>query len=206
MKILLFDFDGVIADTLDYFLDCFLAACAELGHAHIDSRQTFLNLFDTNFYEALVASGVPATDFPAIMHSMKTRVDATDRTYTYYPQIPETIRTLAETYMLYVITSNHSEPVTKFLEQHAIDSFQEILGSDRHPSKTAKIEQIKAAHPGSDFFYIGDTKGDMLEAQAAAIKTVAVAWGWHPASKLNEAAPDYMAHDPAELLDIFPCR
>lgn len=204
MKVLLFDFDGVIADTLDYFIDCFLAACAELGHYHIDSRQTFLDLFDTNFYEALEASGVPRSDFPPIMKSMKERVMATGRSYTHYPQIPETIRTLAQTHTLYIITSNHSEPVSEFLHQHGLDCFTDILGSDHHPSKTAKIEQIKAVHPEAQMFYIGDTKGDMLEAQAAEIATVAAAWGWHPAQKLQEAAPDHLAHEPAELLQIFP--
>lgn len=205
MNVLLFDFDGVIADTLDYFIDCFLAACAEHGHKHINTRQAFLDLFDTNFYEAMEASGIPPRDFAPMMESMKTRVLATGRRYTHYPQIPETIRSLATSNTLYIITSNHSEPVTQFLAQHGITQFKRILGSDQHPSKTVKIEQIKAIHPEANLFYIGDTKGDMLEAQTARVKTVAAAWGWHPAQKLNEAAPDYMAHQPAELLKIFPC-
>lgn len=205
MNVLLFDFDGVIADTLDYFLDCFLAACAELGHHHIDSKQTFLDLFDSNFYEAMEVSGVPPTDFPPIMKSMKERVMATGRSYSYYLQIPETIQALAKCHTLYIITSNHSEPVAAFLKAHRLDYFADILGSDQHQSKTVKIEQVKAQHPESQIFYIGDTKGDMLEAQAAGIHTVAAAWGWHTPLKLSEATPDYLAHSPAELLNIFPC-
>jgi phosphoglycolate phosphatase len=204
MKVLLFDFDGVLADSLDYFIDHFLAACAEHNHGHINSRETFVDLFDGNFYEAIVAAGVPAQDLPPIIQSMNQRLIDSGRSYTHYPQIPETIATLAKKHTLYIITSNRSQPVKKFIHRHRMDHFADVLGSDHHVSKIAKIEQVKAAHPGAEFFYIGDTKGDMLEGRAAGVKTVAVTWGWHTHEKLAEARPDHCISQPADLLKLFP--
>ena len=205
-KVLLFDFDGVIADTLDYFLESFLDSCAEHGHHHINDKQTFLNLFDSNLYEAMEAAGITAGEIPSVMQGMKDRLIHRGLSYTHYPEIPEILHQLAEKHTLYIITSNHSQPVHEFLAQHDITCFAGVLGSDHHTSKIAKIEQVNAAHPDAELFYIGDTKGDMLEGRAARVKTVAATWGWHPHGKLVEAAPDHIAHKPTDLLEIFPCK
>ena len=48
-------------------------------------------------------------------------------------------------------------------------------------------------------FYVGDTKGDMIEGRQAGAVTLAVTWGWHSAEKLTEGTPDNMVLTPVEL-------
>jgi len=50
---------------------------------------------------------------------------------------------------------------------------------------------------------VGDTVGDILEAQAAGVDTVGVAWGWHGVGRLRRVKPDGLAHAPSDLLDLF---
>ena len=52
-------------------------------------------------------------------------------------------------------------------------------------------------------FYVGDTKGDMIEGKQAGAVTVAVTWGWHSTEKLTEGSPDYMVHTPTELKNLL---
>jgi phosphoglycolate phosphatase len=51
-------------------------------------------------------------------------------------------------------------------------------------------------------FYIGDTVGDIKEARAAGVWTVAVTWGWHSRERLLAARPDFLVDTPEELLQI----
>jgi len=50
---------------------------------------------------------------------------------------------------------------------------------------------------------VGDTVGDVLEARAAGVGTVGVAWGRHGVERLRRVKPDRMAHAPSDLLDLF---
>jgi len=50
---------------------------------------------------------------------------------------------------------------------------------------------------------VGDTVGDVLEARAAGVGTVGVAWGWHGVERLRRVKPDRMVHAPSDLLDLF---
>ena len=52
-------------------------------------------------------------------------------------------------------------------------------------------------------YYVGDTKGDMIEGKKAGALTVAVTWGWHTREKLADASPDHMVHTPAELVTLL---
>jgi phosphoglycolate phosphatase len=51
-------------------------------------------------------------------------------------------------------------------------------------------------------YYIGDTAGDIREARAAGVRTVAVTWGWHSRERLAATQPDFLVDTPEELLSI----
>jgi phosphoglycolate phosphatase len=52
-------------------------------------------------------------------------------------------------------------------------------------------------------WYVCDTVGDVVEARAAGVTTVGVAWGWHGEERLLRARPDVMARRPGDLLELF---
>jgi phosphoglycolate phosphatase len=60
-----------------------------------------------------------------------------------------------------------------------------------------------ARYPGLSAYYIGDTKGDMIEGRKAGAITVAALWGWHAVEKLEEGAPDHFVRSPEALLDLL---
>ena len=89
--------------------------------------------------------------------------------------------------------------VWQLLEKEGIACFDEVVGADMERSKVKKIQKTMSRYQDLPAFYVGDTKGDMIEGKKAGAVTVAVTWGWHTAEKLTEASPDYMVHTPAEL-------
>lgn len=202
----MFDYDGVVADSLDVFFEEFSQACRELGFEHMNSREALLRLFETNAIAALIKAGFPLRRLRRLGQEFAPRIAAANRRVQPFTGMPEVLQALASRYPLYVITSNITATIEDFLEAYQITGVRDVLGADKERSKVKKIRSVVRAHRDARPFYIGDTKGDMLEARAARVSPVAVAWGWHPLDKLREASPDHVVHAPEELLRLFEPR
>ncbi|MEI7435648.1 MAG: HAD hydrolase-like protein [bacterium] len=63
-KLYIFDFDGVIVDSLEAFESCMFAACRECGLSQVRTRADFLKHFETNVYDGLRAAGIAPSEQP----------------------------------------------------------------------------------------------------------------------------------------------
>lgn len=201
--VIMFDFDGVIADSYTVFFDAFTGVCTEMGFERLNSRESFLKLFDGNLIRQLLWMGFPVWRLKRLMRRFQPRITEANRHVQPFEGIPELLNELAAAHVVYVITSNVSNTVREFLDRFGVQGIREIIGAEIEPSKVKKIGKVMKRHPGFVPFYIGDTKGDMLEGRTAGATTVAAAWGWHPAERLREAAPDHVLYAPAELRGLF---
>ncbi|HNT89981.1 MAG TPA: HAD hydrolase-like protein, partial [Candidatus Hydrogenedentes bacterium] len=190
-------------DSLDVFFNEFTAVCADMGFDRLNSRETFLRLFETNLLAGLVKAGFPVWKLKKLVRAFAPRIAEANARVPPFDGMPGILNRLAARFPLYFITSNTSAAILAFTEHHAIDGFRDVLGADKEPSKVKKIRQVRAAHPGAAAYYVGDTKGDMIEAREAGATAVAAAWGWHPVEKLREGAPDVLLREPADLLAFF---
>ena len=98
-----------------------------------------------------------------------------------------------------------TEPSGRYSPGFGFDPFfREIFGSDFHFSKKEKIDHAleKYGIPREQAFYIGDTVGDILEARAAGVRSVAVTWGWHDRERLVAVSPDFIVDTPEGLLSL----
>ncbi len=102
---------------------------------------------------------------------------------------------------LVIITASRANTVERALARHGISGVAEVLGADTATSKVRRID-LARAHHGRHLkpWYIGDTVGDILEAKAAGVGSVGVAWGWQSVDKLRAAEPDFIAYSPNDLL------
>jgi phosphoglycolate phosphatase len=122
-----------------------------------------------------------------------------------YPGLGPVLSVLEKDCLLAVVSSNSRQVIEKALNGFGLaHHFQDILGSDFLFSKQEKIGHALSqygAAPGCTY-YIGDTTGDIREAKAAGVMSVAAAWGWHSREKLAAAAPDFLIDTPRGLLDL----
>jgi phosphoglycolate phosphatase len=202
-KIIIFDCDGVILDSLNIFMKCFVSACEKLGYYQISSKQSFLDLFDDNFYKCITKMGIKQNDIPKILKNFETNIIQSKKKVPLFDGIKDVINQLATKNKIYIITSNLSNIIKNLLTSYKINVFEEIIGAEKETSKIKKIESIKKDFPNHIFFYIGDTKGDMIEGNLSGAHTIAVLWGWHNATKLKEGSPDFIANKPQELINII---
>jgi phosphoglycolate phosphatase len=202
MNILIFDYDGVIVDSLDVFMDKTILACKNNGSNQVNNKVDFLELFDGNLYDKLIEKGIPKQNITKLMNEFN--IDPKEQELIRpFKGIENMLKILSRKNKLFIITSNLTNIIKNSLKNNNIEFFEKVLGADIHTSKVKKIEKIKARYKDENIFYIGDTKGDMIEGKKAKVKTIAVTWGWHSKDKLARQNPDYIVDSPDDLIKLF---
>ena len=203
MKLFLFDFDGVLVESLDIYEKVVSLSLERMNKPLTRGREEFLELFEGNFYESLTKSGVDVKEFMKVSEDLRAEVDY--KKMQPVAAMLSVVDKLQKNNILLVISSNDSQTIQAALKQFKFNGyFQEVLGSDFLLSKKDKIlyainkYQIALA----DIYYVGDTTGDIKEGRAAGVKTVGITWGWHSKDKMAAAIPDYLLDRPEELLQL----
>ncbi len=192
----IFDFDGVIADS---FLAAFLATKAVC--ATVSSEEEYKAAYDKDIYEW--------ADDPRL-HSQDCRHE---KFYDYLPGfvkqtaklfkgIDQVLARLALTYPLHIVSSNSALVVEDFLRQHNLRSvFGQILGYEFSQSKVEKLSTLKSGlgYP-TNLLYVTDTVGDINEVREAGLLAIAVTWGFCPEEALVKAQPFAVVRKPNELV------
>lgn len=198
-KLIMFDFDGVIADSLEDQSRAFVDTLRSHGLDELATRSTFLDFTETNWFEALAQADVPESVVAAIEDAF-----ATAPSPDLFPEMAEVIGRLGAAHPVVVITSSRTADVEAILDENGVSGVAEVIGGDVEPSKTRKIRSVRERFGESlPAWYVCDTVGDVHEARDAGAVTVGVAWGWHGEERLLRAEPDQMARRPADLLDLF---
>ncbi|KAF0154663.1 MAG: phosphoglycolate phosphatase [Syntrophaceae bacterium] len=203
MKFLLFDFDGVLVDSLNVYEKTVTDCLKVINQPLTRGREEFLELFEGNFYESLVQKGVDLGKFVAASVDILSKVNYAEM--KPFDAIRPVLRELAKNNSMIVISSNDTLTITEALRLYDFNGiFSEVLGSDFMLSKKDKILHVIEKYNATlqDIYYIGDTTGDIKEGKQAGVKTGGVTWGWHSKEKMAASQPDYLFEQPEDLLKL----
>lgn len=203
MALVMFDYDGVIVDSLEIFISRFSQACLENGFTGINEPKDVIGLFEGNVYETMMQRGLNEATIDRILKRYEVLQGEQLVNLELFAGIRDALQLISEKHFIYVITSNLSSATIQILNQNGITSFMDVIGAEKEKSKIKKIRNIMSLHSQVPAYYVGDTKGDMLEGKHAGTQTIGVTWGWHSPAKLKEGSPDYLFDSPEELADFF---
>lgn len=201
-RLLLFDFDGVVVDSLEFYEASVNLCLEKIGEPRLESRSDFLELFDDNFYAGIMRRGIDQKAFTEATVQVAPYLNF--GSISLYGEVVQVIEALKKDHNLSLISSNSAHAIRHIFEK--VDFyFEHVLGFEFMFSKIEKIrhETKRTGISAESTYYIGDTLGDILEAKAAGVKTVAVTWGWHPRERLKQGEPDYIIDTPQQLAKLF---
>jgi len=196
-KYVLFDFDGVIADSWQVAYDTAKTVFPSI------QEKSYRSMFEGNVYEAheeRVAKEKPERAADEDWFSIYTPMF--EEKARLFPGIEKVIEDLSHDYILIIVSSTITSPIQGFLERHHIGRyFSEVMGADVHTSKHEKIQMIfkKYETSAKDCVFITDTLGDIREAKKAEVGAIGVAWGFHTKETLKEGEPFRIVDTPSDI-------
>jgi phosphoglycolate phosphatase len=207
MALILFDYDGVLADTLDDLIQFGQIACDKLNIKHVVTENDLSNLDVMSFSTFGRACEVPEhlnDDFVKISLTLFAEKTTPPNIFA---GISEVIKYFSTNHKLGIVTTNSSQNVNAFLAQHGLAEFIHALyGVDTAGTKAQKIllaqNQFMNGQANS-IFMIGDSLSDIRSAKEAAVTSIAVTWGHQSLEKLRTGNPDFVIDSPSQLIEII---
>jgi len=202
-SLLIFDFDGTIADSLHALLECINNNAHYYGYKKIDDVEALRN---KEAAEILKELGLSICKLPFVVQAVRNDMRSKIHALQPVPEIAEVLTQLHKKEIgMSIITSNATENVEIFLRNHNLNFFKHIHGQSSIFGKSNLIKKFLASHKinAAKTIYVGDETRDIEAAKHNKIKSAAVTWGFNSSQKLREKNPDYMLHHPKELFDLI---
>ncbi len=202
IKIILFDFDGTIADTHQMSIDIANQMAQEFHYNPI-SQKDFEELKNLSSRDVLLSSGVSPLKVPFLLRRFMQELGKHVQDLRPIQGIPNCLRYLKEDgYSLGIISSNLKDNMVAFLANNHLDDYIDFIysspslfGKHRIINKVMREKQVRP----SEVVYIGDETRDINSAKKSKIKVIAVGWGFNSPKILEQYEPDFLIFNPEEL-------
>lgn len=205
-KVIIFDFDGTIADTLDAIVNISNRLALEFGYKQTSFAE-ITQLKNLNSREIIKQSGISIFKVPFLIRKVKAELNKEITEVKPIIGIKEALIELkAQGNNLLIITSNSKDNVVLFLEKNNLEylfssiySGATLFGKSKIINNILKQEDINI----EQVIYVGDETRDIESAKKSKIKAIAVTWGFNSKEVLTEQNPDYLIHKPHELINVI---
>ncbi|HVZ29911.1 MAG TPA: HAD hydrolase-like protein [Asticcacaulis sp.] len=204
-RLIIFDFDGTLADSFGWFLDTFDTIADRFDFKRLD-RSRIEDFRHLDARELMRLHGVPLWKVPMIAAHARTLQSHNLDTIKLFDGMAQVVAELhAKGIVIAVVTSNARANVETVLGTDLttrIDHF--ACGA----SLFGKVGKFKALLQSLDLkphdaLAIGDELRDIEAARAAGIKAGTVAWGYTAPERLMAEKPDYLFETPADITALF---
>jgi phosphoglycolate phosphatase len=210
-KLIIFDCDGTLVDSLDGIVTSAQLALDEMGYNRTLAHSEVAQVVGLSLYQAFekIIPGAASSQIERGVALYKTHykrlADGGELTTPLYPGVIETLRQLHSAGLVLAIATGKS---LKGLERNLNELkfgeyFSCLKTADHAPSKPnpEMLLQIlnETGFSPHDALMIGDTDFDMNMGRAAGIKTCAVTFGCHAKEQLAICNPDFWLDKMADL-------
>jgi phosphoglycolate phosphatase len=204
-KIIIFDFDGTLADTLDALLRITNRLAPEFGYPQISDDQ-LANLKYLSVWEVIKISKVALWKLPFLLKRVKEEFPKEVKHVKLFPGVADLLTTLkSQGYRLGIVSSNSEANIRSLLNQNQIEHLFDFITGASTFGKGRAIGKIIRRYncPKSDAIYIGDEIRDIQAARSIKIRVVAVGWGFNAPTALIDKQPDLLITKPQALLNAL---
>lgn len=201
-KIIIFDFDGTLADTLEVLITITNNLAEDFGYTPVKPRD-LSKLRNLNSWQIIKLSHISLFKIPKLLRQVQRELQNNLTLISLFPGIPEALNDLKhQGCQLCIITSNSQNNVEFILNRHGIlelfnyiNSESTLFGKHRIINRLLKQKNI----PKHQAIYVGDETRDITAAKKSKIHSIAVAWGFNSPHILDKYHPDFLINHPQDL-------
>lgn len=201
-KIIIFDFDGTLADTIPISINILKNLASKYYHKTIDEK-LIKKLRNKSIPEIFKELDISIIKLPFIARKARKELNKEIANLKPIKGISEILNQLKkQKIILGIVSSNSKESIIKFLEVNNLNIFNFIYTNSRIFGKANNLKRLLRRNKWNieNTIYIGDEIRDIEAARKTGIKIISVAWGVNSLKKLAQYHPDILVESPQELL------
>ncbi len=175
MLVDIFDFDGVLVDSLDSHKKFYKDIARELGFK-LDNEKIMdaISKENVNFYRNM---GFSEEQFAFVRQEYEERFS--DYDCKIFAGIPEMIDKLARKRSLGIISLNKIKHIEAFFSEY-LPYFELVVSRDGKLSKADELKSIMKSFGAENCLFVGDTNWDLDDARKSGINFLAAKYGgWY---------------------------
>jgi phosphoglycolate phosphatase len=200
-RLVIFDSDGTLADTLPWMRSVFNEIGAAHGIRRIEERE-HEHLRDLHGHALLKALKLPLWKLPRVTHAFRARMADESVNFALFPGIGQTLRSLSTRGVLLAVVSSNSRANVERVLGH--DNAELISRYECGVSLFGKAVKIRAVIRAmkvapAKAIYVGDEIRDAEASRKAGVAFGAVAWGQCSRNALLSQRPQEFFHTVEEL-------
>ncbi len=206
--IAIFDFDGTIADSLDFVLAQYNQLAPRFRVKPV-VREELPRLRALPASAILKEHGVSFWKLPLLVATIRKTMRAHVEAIEPHEGIIEALRALAERGVrCSVLSTNSTENIQRFLAKHELRMFEHVAGGVGMSGKARALTRLmaRAGVAAKDVVYIGDEVRDVEAATKAGVRSIAVSWGYTARDALVAHAPTHVADAPGDLVTLLTAK
>ncbi|OGC68972.1 hypothetical protein A2415_04200 [candidate division WWE3 bacterium RIFOXYC1_FULL_39_7] len=202
--VIIFDYDGTIADTIGLFLKYVSQNLSEINN--VDKLESDVNeIRNRSIRENLAYYKISWLKFLWLYFLNKKKIEDYVVNAKIFEGMREVFQELQnEGHSQFILTSHSGKKVQSFLERNNLNYFKVVYSSSRIFSKHSLLEKLLAENnlTKEECLYVGDEVRDIQACKKTGVKIISVTWGFNSNDFLKKYDPDFLANTPADILQI----
>jgi phosphoglycolate phosphatase len=209
-RLVVWDFDGTLADSLPISLEIFNRMAAEHGFRPVTDPDLVRTMTVLRFIRA---HKIPLFRVPRLVKKFLAHQSTMMSATPLYPELARLLCDIRDTGTQQGIVSfNKERNIRVCLQANEVEhQFQFVVGCGGIFGKKRALRKVLKSNPYKrhEVLYVGDEVRDVVAARKAGVDVAAVSWGFNAPDVLARHRPTFLLTHPGELLDAIrqpkPC-
>lgn len=217
IKVVIFDFDGVLVDSNEAWAEIFGKAARASGVNEEFSYEDLKKHYGKSYIEVFKHAHPTFNEDGEVLETMyKNFMDlATSEdfssSFNTFHGVKNSLTSLKEKFTLVVGSGNSKKLLNRFLDRLGLSKYFDLIisGDDVVNGKPNPDILIKAIEhfkvDPNEAVYVGDSAPDIMAAKKANMRSVAVLTGALSRKEAEDLHPDYIVEDATKVQEVLKC-